>query len=115
MCCAACRQERDRRLARKRRRAEVANYRAGALERKRAQRAREREQQRAALTAEGERVSWQESGECHAPASAYNRPKLLVKIAKIVDDDLKMSRARLHQEIAQVILETAAQGARARP
>lgn len=87
VCCPTCRKERDRRLARKRRRADVVKYRVEAVERKRAQRARDRERQRAALTAEGDRASWQESGECHAPGSDDNRAALLKKIAKIVDED----------------------------
>jgi hypothetical protein len=111
VCCAECREERDRRLARKRRRAAVARFRAEEVERKRAQ----RERRRAALTAEQESAAWQEREKCHAPGSADNQPKILIKIAKIVDEDLKMSRARLRKEIAQVILKTAAQGARAGP
>jgi hypothetical protein len=113
VCCPECRKKRDRKLAGKRRRAAVVKYRAEELERKRAQ--RERERQRAALTAAQQGASWQDLGGCHAPGSRDNRAKLLRKITKIVDEDLVMSRARLHQEITQVILKTAAQGARAGP
>ncbi len=111
VCCDECREERDRRLARKRRCAAVARFRAEEVERKRAQ----RERHRAALTAEQESASWQELEKCHAPASGDNQRKLFMKIAKFVDEDLKMSRARLHRAIHQMALEPAAQGVRVGP
>jgi hypothetical protein len=111
VCCAECRKERDRLLARKRRRAAVTRFRAEEVERKRAQ----RERQRAALTAELESASWQEAEKCHAPGSDDNRRNLFMKIARSVDRDLQMSRARLQQAIRQMGLEPAAQGARPGP
>jgi hypothetical protein len=98
-------------LARKRRRAAAARFRAEEVERKREQ----RERQRAVLTASGECASWQELEKCHAPASEDNPRTLLMKVARFVDRDLEMSRARLQRAIQQMSLGTAAQGARARP
>ena len=98
-------------LARMRRRAAVARFRAEEVERKRAQ----RERQRAVLTAEHERAPWQEFEKCHAPGSGDNHRNVFREIAKIVDRDLKMSRARLHRAIHQMALGPAVQGARAGP
>lgn len=114
VCCKKCSNKRHQKLARRRRRARVQEYRADEVRRKRAQRERARERWRG-LTCESESASCPKPVKCHAPGSADNQPKILIKIAKIVDEDLKMSRTRLRKEIAQVILKTAAQRSRAGP
>lgn len=114
VCCDKCRAERHQKLARRRRRARVQEYRADEVRRKRGQRERAKERRRV-LTCESESASCPKPGKCHAPGSAGNHPRILNKIAKIVDEDLKMSRTRLRQEIAQMILGTAPQSARTGP
>lgn len=109
VCSKACRKKRNRKLARKRRRAELQEYRQDEVRRKRAQRQRERESRQRALTAEPESASRQSEAECHAPPFASNISKVLDKIDKIVDETFEVSRARLRQELEAMVYETAAQ------
>lgn len=109
VCSKACRKKRDRNLARKRRRAELQEYRQDEVRRKRAQRQREREERGQALTAEGESASRQTIGDCHAPGSASNLAEVLDKIDEIVEETFEMSRARLRRELEAMVLKTAAQ------
>ncbi len=111
VCSQACRKKRNRKLARKRRRGELQEYRQDEVIRKRAQRRRERERKsrQRALTAEPESVSWQAGADCHAPGSTYNLAEVLHKVDKIVDETFAVSRARLRQELQAMVLETAAQ------
>ena len=111
VCGLECRKQRDRMLARKRRKAALVAYRAEEVGRKRAQRKR----QRAVLTAERESALWQRGQKCHAPGSDDNRVQLFNKIAQTVDRGLEMSRARLRQEIRDAVLNSAAKETRAHP
>lgn len=111
VCCKACRKRRNRKLARKRRRAQPKEYRQDEVLRKRAQRQREREEESRprALTADPESASRQTLGVCHAPGSASNLAEVLDKIDKIVDETFAMSRARLRRELEAMVLKSASQ------
>ena len=111
VCSQACRKKRNRKLARKRRRAELQEYRQDEVRRKRAQRQRDRERERRqrGLTAESESASWQAEADCHAPGSTYNLSEVLQKVDEIVDETFAVSRARLRQELEAMVWKTAAQ------
>lgn len=107
VCGKACRKERNRKLARKRRQARLAEYRQDEVKRKRKQRACEKE--RRALTAGQEAASRQDSEPCHPPASVDNVAKGRDKVDQILDDFWEVSRARLREEIERMILSAAVQ------
>jgi len=107
VCSKACRKTRNRRLARKRRRAHLQEFRQDEVRRKRAQ--RERERDRGALTREPRSVSREAPSQCHAPGSSCNQSKQLDKIDKFVDDFFEVSRASLRQQLRVMLLKTAAQ------
>lgn len=107
VCCKACRKKRNRKLARKRRRAHLQEFREDEVQRKRAQ--RERERDRRALTQEPESAAREAPSQCHAPGSSCNQLKELDKIDKIVDEFFEVSRASLRQQLRVMLLKTAAQ------
>lgn len=107
VCSKACRKERNLKLARKRRRAHLQEFRQDEVRRKRAQ--RERERDRAALTQEAKSVSRETPSQCHAPGSSCNSLKDCEKIDKFVDHFFEVSRASLRQHLRVMLLKTAAQ------
>ena len=107
VCGQQCRKKRNRKLARKRRQARLADYRQDEVKRKREQRAREKA--RRALTVGQEAASRQDSEPCHAPASVDKVAKGRDKVDQILDDFWEVSRARLREEIERVILSAAVQ------
>lgn len=112
VCGKDCRKKRNRKLARKRRRAQLSDYRRDERERKRRSRQAQRDRlaaQRAALTGESGSVSWTSSGDGHAPGSTGNMLKVLAKVGAIVDEAWAASRARLCKELEQVVRQQAAQ------
>jgi hypothetical protein len=81
VCCATCRESRDRKLARARRRRELPEFRADERERQRVRR---------------ERLG---AGGCHAPASAPKSLKLPAEVVDLVDRLTRMSRATLLRQL----------------
>jgi hypothetical protein len=107
VCCKACRKKRNRELARKRWHAHLQECRQDEVQRKRAQ--RERERDRRALTKEPESASREAPSQCHALGSSRNQVKELEKFDKIVDEFFELSRATLRQQLRVMLLKTAAQ------
>ena len=94
-------------LARKRRRARLAEYRQDEVKRKRDQRAREKE--RRALTSGQESAARQDSERRHAPGSVDKVAKGRDKVDQVLDEFWEVSRARLRQELERMILSAAVQ------
>lgn len=112
VCGKGCRRTRNRKLARKRRRAHLSDYRRDEVERKRRSRQAQRDRvaaQRGALTGEPESASWTSCGDGHSPGSMGNLSKVLAKVDAIVDEAMAMSRARLRAELERVVRQEATQ------
>jgi hypothetical protein len=95
VCGAACRVSRDRRLARARRRRELAEHRSDERQRQQLH----REKQRGASAAASPAPS---AAERHAPASPPNPAISPRKLAEIVDRAFELSRASLLRDLRQL-------------
>jgi hypothetical protein len=93
VCGAACRVARDRKLARRRRRKEIADYRADELDRQQAVRDKRARAKREAAEVGAPR---------HAPASAAKSAKLPDEFARFVDRAVEASRATLLRDLSRI-------------
>ena len=112
VCCKACRDMRNCKLARKRRRENLEEYRLDERDRKQrsrdAQRAR-RTEQMLGLTGASEAASQTVSRKCHALGSADNLANVMAKVDQILDEVWTMSRARFRREFGRTSMKAAAQ------
>jgi hypothetical protein len=93
VCGAACRVARDRKLARRRRRREIVEYRAEERDRQQAVRDERARAKREAASIDAPR---------HAPASAANSLDLREEFARLVDRAVEASRASLQRDLSRI-------------
>jgi hypothetical protein len=93
VCGAACRVVRDRKLARRRRRREIIDYRADECARQQAVRDRRAQAKREAAASGGPR---------HAPPSTSKSADLLEEVARFVDRAVEASRASLLRDLSRI-------------
>ena len=112
VCGKACRKRRNNKLARRRRRENLGEYRLDDRDRKRRSRQSQRAgktEQMPGLTPQRECESWTGSLACHAPGSPDNLAEVMEKLGQILDDALAMSRARFRRQLGRMRAKGAVQ------
>jgi len=101
-CCEACRLQRRRKQARKRRSKDVESFRADERERQERRRACLVEARALGAAAVAQAQIGSDGGQCHAPASALKSLKVQAEIHRILDGPFRLSRAGFGRELQRI-------------